>query len=133
MKSLIVEDEFSSRIIMQKMLAPYGETHVAVNGWEAVAVFELALLDEEPYDLVFLDIMMPEMDGFEVLKKIRKIEEKNGIIGPDWAKIIMMSGINNPKSIMKAFNAQCEAYLVKPIQPEKVKDYLKQFGFPKLQ
>jgi two-component system chemotaxis response regulator CheY len=128
MKTLIVEDEFTSRVVMHKLLSPCGECHIAVNGREAVEVFAQALHDGEPYDLVCLDIMMPEMDGFEVLRKIRKIEEKKGIIGPDWAKIIMVTAVNRPESIMQAFNSQCEAYLIKPIDGEKMLDHLRQFG-----
>lgn len=58
MKSLIVEDDFTSRLLMQKFLAPYGESHVAVNGKEAVAAFKNAISLGEPYHLVCLDIMI---------------------------------------------------------------------------
>ena len=129
MKTLIVEDEFTSRVVMHKLLTPFGECHIAVNGREAVEVFAQALNKDEPYDLVCLDIMMPEMDGFEVLRKIRRIEEKQGICGPHWVKIIMVTAVNEPKSIMQAFTSQCEAYLIKPIAREKMLAHLREFGF----
>ena len=79
MKTLIVEDEFTSRRLLQKILAAYGECDIAIHGKEALEAFRLARDEREPYDLICLDIMMPEMDGQETLKMIRKTEEEMGI------------------------------------------------------
>ena len=75
MRTLIVEDDFTSRLLMQAILAPCGECHIAVNGREAIQAFRLARAQGRPYDLVCLDIMMPEMDGHAVLKVLRAAEE----------------------------------------------------------
>ena len=114
---------------MQKLLSPYGESHIAVNGREAIEEFEQAIKDKNPYDLICLDIMMPEIDGFQALKEIRKIEEQNRIFGPDAVKIIMTTSVDNPKNIMEAFNAQCEAYLIKPIDRTKIIEHMQKLGF----
>ena len=74
MKALIVEDDFTSRLLLQGLLQPFGVCHVCINGKEAVEAFKIALDQKEPYDLVCLDIMMPEMDGQTALKEIRAIE-----------------------------------------------------------
>ncbi len=63
MKSLIVEDDFTSRNLMQIYLADMGPCHVAVNGREAVEAVTESLNEQKPYDVICLDIMMPEMDG----------------------------------------------------------------------
>jgi len=128
MKSLIVEDDFTSRVILQKMLLPYGETHIAVNGREAVQAFRQALKHHMPYDLVCLDIMMPGMDGHEALKRIRKVEEEEGVDGLRGVKIIMTTSVDDPKSIIEAFKSQCEAYLLKPVETAQIKVHLQKFG-----
>jgi two-component system chemotaxis response regulator CheY len=128
MKFLIVEDDFTSRVILQKMLQPYGETHIAVNGQEAVQAFKAALQYHMPYDLICLDIMMPGMDGQEALKKIRQIEDEQGIEGLRGVKIIMTTSLDDPKSIVEAFKSQCEAYLVKPIETAQIRVHLQKFG-----
>ncbi|HBN09144.1 MAG TPA: response regulator, partial [Cyanobacteria bacterium UBA8530] len=61
MRILIVEDDFTSRRLLQKILAPYGECEIAINGKEAVSAVELAWGEDAPYHLICLDIMMPEM------------------------------------------------------------------------
>ncbi|MFP4164065.1 MAG: response regulator [Chitinispirillaceae bacterium] len=119
MRILVVEDDMVSVKIMTKMLQPYGEIDVVVNGAQAVRMFESSLNDE-PYDVVFLDIMLPEMDGQEVLKSIRKKEEKLGIYGLDGVKVIMTTALDDSRNVMQAFKSQCEGYIVKPISKSKI-------------
>lgn len=128
MKSLIVDDDFFSRRILQTMLAGYGESHVAVDGKEAIFAFEQALAEEKPYDVICLDIMMPEMSGQEVLKTIRQTEEKRSIFGNDAVKIIMTTALDDGTNIRTAFREQCEAYLIKPISKSKLIGVLQEFG-----
>jgi two-component system, chemotaxis family, chemotaxis protein CheY len=125
MKSLIVEDDFTSRLLLQGLLQPHGECHICVNGIEALVAFRQALANKEPYDLVCLDIMMPEMDGQATLKAIRDEEAKAGILTRDGAKIIMTTALDDKKNIMNAFREQCDIYLVKPIDKEKLTESLR--------
>ena len=68
MKTLIVEDDFTSRLLMQELLKGFGMVNVAVDGQEGVEAVRLALKNGEPYNLVCLDIMMPELDGQQTLR-----------------------------------------------------------------
>ena len=126
MKTLIVEDDFTSRLIMQEILKQYGPAHVAVNGKEAVEAMGAALKDGKPYDLVCLDILMPEMDGKEALKQIRSQEEALGILSADVrVKIIMTTALDDIKNINASFWDLADAYLVKPIDKAKMLDELR--------
>ena len=120
MKTLIVEDDFTSRLIMQKIISPFGETHLAADGEEAMEAFRMAREEKRPYDLICLDIMMPKMNGHEVLAAIRKIEEEDGIDELDRVKIVMTTAIDNPEDAINTINGQCDAYLTKPIDKEKM-------------
>ncbi len=128
MRILIVEDEFGSRKLMQKFLSPYGVCDLAVDGEEAVEAFTLAMKEEEPYDLICLDIMMPKKDGQTVLKEIREIEERHNITGLDGVKIIMTTALNDSKNILEAFKSQCEAYIPKPISKQKLLEEMRALG-----
>jgi two-component system, chemotaxis family, chemotaxis protein CheY len=120
MKTLIVEDDFTSRLVLQGLLGRYGECHVAVNGKEAVEACADALITGKPYQLVCLDIMMPEMDGLAALKQIRADEERVGILSTSGAKIVMTTALGDLKNIMKAYDGLCDAYLTKPIDGERL-------------
>ncbi len=129
MRALIAEDDFTSRLLMQKLLAPYGESHVAINGREALEAFKSARLKRRPYDLICLDVMMPEMDGQTVLREIRAIEEGAGTRHERRVKILMTTALKDAKNVMTAFRELCDGYLVKPIDKAKLLKYLAELGF----
>ena len=125
MKILMAEDDFASRKFMDNYLSQYGECDVTVDGEEAVDAFMLALEDNEPYDLICLDVMMPVMDGYQVLKAIRDIETQRGISKKKRVKVIMTSALNEERNVKTAFELGCEAYSGKPIDVEKFDKLLK--------
>ena len=115
MTALIVEDDFIIRLLLQRMLAPFGECHVAVDGREAVEAFRLALESGQSYDFVSLDIMMPGMNGQEALRLMREMEEAKGIVSVNGSKIVMVTALSDYRSISEAHWHLCDGYLVKPI------------------
>jgi len=124
MKTLIVEDDFTSRLLLQELLKSYGPCHIAVNGKEAVEA-TAAALEDEPYDLICLDIMMPEMDGLEVLRRIREQEEARDILSSNGAKIVMTTALGDIKNVIAAYKSLCDGYLTKPIQKAKLLEELR--------
>lgn len=129
MKILIAEDDFISRTVLQEMLSPLGICHVAMDGVEAMAAYKQALEVKEPYDLICLDIMMPNLNGQEVLQQIRDIEKERGIGGSDMSRIIMVTALDDAKNIMAALvKGSCDAYLVKPVDSDKLMAEIKRLG-----
>ena len=90
-KILIAEDNFVSRKLLNKQLASLGEVDVASNGKEAITAVEMAINDHAFYDMIFLDIMMPEINGLQALVKIRNLESQHGLDEKHTSKIIMTS------------------------------------------
>ncbi|MBC8412945.1 MAG: response regulator [Nitrospira sp.] len=129
MRILVVEDDVTSRKILQKFLSEFGETDTGVNGEEAISAFKTAHAEGKPYELICLDIMMPIMDGQEALQQIREFEKENGIAANGEVKIIMTTALNDPKNIFEAFyTGGAISYLVKPIDKQKLLSELKQLG-----
>jgi len=127
MKTLIVEDECTGRLLLQELLKEYGPTHIAVDGQEAVDAARAALDAGEPYELICLDIMMPRMNGHQALKEIRAMEEAKGLISTEGARIIMTTALKDLKNVSEAYKSLCDKYLVKPIRMESLMDALREY------
>lgn len=128
MKILLAEDDFVTRKFMVNFLSKYGECDVTVDGMEAVDAFMMALEDEEPYDLVCLDIMMPVMDGYQALVGIRNLEKERKIPLEKGAKVIMTTALNEEKNVKMAFELGCTVYSGKPIDQNRFEQALKKLG-----
>jgi len=127
MRTLIVEDDFTSRLLLQAFLSRYGECHIAVNGKEALTAFRAAQESGQRYDLICMDIMMPEMDGQTAVKEIRALEEAGGTLSTQGVKIIMTTALDDVKNVVESFKLLCDAYLFKPIDTGKLLAHLKDF------
>ena len=126
MRILIVEDDFVGRKVMHQLLLEYGQCDVAVDGLEAVKAFDLAWEAGQPYDVMFLDIMMPNMSGHEALKIIRDKEKERGVQPANEVKVIMASALDDVKNVTQSFfQGGASAYLVKPIERRKVIEELR--------
>lgn len=114
MKSLVVEDVCMMRKLLERLLSPYGKCDSVGDGREALIKFNQAWISEEKYDVIFLDLMLPEISGEVVLKDIRDLEEKMGISNKERVKIIICSALSDYKNVIKVLKNQCDAYISKP-------------------
>ncbi len=95
MRILIVDDDADLGRLISNYLSSFGECEVAVNGQDAIESVKLAFEEAHPYDLICLDIMMPNLDGQAALKKIRDIEKEKGIRVGEGAKVIMITALDD--------------------------------------
>ncbi|MFW6415034.1 MAG: response regulator transcription factor [Thermodesulfobacteriota bacterium] len=127
---LIVEDEETGKHLLESFMSPYGQVDSVENGEAAVAAFDSAWKEADPYQLVLLDIMIPKMDGQEVLRWIRNYEREQGILSGQRAKIVMTTALDDPSNIMESFySGGADSYVVKPIELEKLQQELQNLGF----
>lgn len=121
MKCLIAEDNLMSRRILKELLAQQFDCDIAVNGQEAIDSFQLAHESKRPYDVIFMDIMMPEVDGMEALLCIRTLERRMEIPASLAVKVIMTTALDDPRTVIRSLN-ECEAdsYIVKPLSRQKL-------------
>ena len=131
MRFLVVDDDFQARSLIQRLLHPYGVTEVATDGEEAVEAFRFAHKQGEPYDLITLDILMPNIDGQEALREIREIEKELQIPTEKTVKVIMVSGLDDAKEVHDAFFlGSATSYIVKPIHNKALFDEITALGLP---
>ena len=126
LKVLVVDDLPSSLLIMQNLLAPYGglQTETAASGREAIE-----LVKNQNYDLIFMDQMMPEMDGIETVAAIRKLEMRNEELGKSVRRTPIIALTANAMRGMKEFYLEngFQDYLLKPISPEALDKVINRF------
>jgi two-component system, LytTR family, response regulator len=106
LKAVLVDDEELARGYLRELLAPHAEIHVVAecaNGFEAVK----AIAETSP-DLLFLDVQMPKLDGFEVLE----------LIEPSQAPVVIFVTAYDQYA-MRAFDAHAVDYLLKPFSAER--------------
>lgn len=128
MRILIVEDEVSNRLLLQRYLRDLHQVDAVVNGQEALEAFRLAHKDGEPYRLILLDIEMPVMNGLEALRAIREMEKT--LLAPvgQEAKVLMITAHNDKDSVVNAFfTGNASGYLVKPVEQETLLDCIAGF------
>jgi len=108
---LIVEDDEVTSYMLEFLLQREGYTVTKANdGKEALKLIE----NSKPFDIVLLDIMIPYINGFELVSHIRA--------QPAWEKtpVLMLSGKSQEKDIIKALDSGATDYIVKPFQPGEV-------------
>jgi len=116
---LVVDDVPLNVMLVEKMLSRFGFRILkAENGLEAMR----EILAQKP-DLVFLDIMMPIMDGFQTLEQIRKNPELSDV------RVVVLSALNSNEDIVKAYNLGANDFITKPIMLDKlINSVAKQLG-----
>ena len=108
---LVVDDTESNIDIAVEALGEQYEISVALDGESA-----LEIVEEEVPDLIFLDIMMPDMDGYEVCKRLRAAEKTRSI------PVVFLSAITGEEEKQKGFDLGAVDYLTKPIEPKALQD-----------
>ncbi len=128
MKILVVDDQFVSRQKAQKILSQYGDCDAASSGAEAIEAFKVSHDAGLPYDLIVMDILMPEVDGIETVRQIRDWEESIGIPFGRGVKILMVTATGS-SNVFDSFEAGCQGYIVKPFTKEKLVKAINTAGF----
>jgi len=107
---LMVDDVPLNLLVVTKMLTRFNfRIRTAANGVEA-----LEKMAEEKPDLVLLDILMPQMDGFEALQHIRSNPDTKD------TRVVILSALNSTEDIVKGFNLGANDFITKPIIMEKL-------------
>ena len=108
---LVVEDDQVVMTLLDHMLARRGfRVRRAVDGRQAAAIID----EVDPPSLVLLDVMLPYVDGFELMRRIRESDP--------WSKvpIIMLTAKSKERDVVRALEAGANDYVIKPFKPEEL-------------
>jgi two-component system, chemotaxis family, chemotaxis protein CheY len=129
MRILVIDDDFTCRVQSKALMSEFGDCDGASNGRTGLDLFKLAHGESHAYDVIVLDVDMPDMSGLDVLKELREWEEQKGHVKEGTAvNVIMLSALSDGRTVMTSFGAGCEVYLVKPLSRAKIQQALDEVG-----
>lgn len=129
MKGLIVEDEKSAQAILKSFLKPFGCCELADDGEEGLHKFREAFESNQPFDVIFLDIMMPKLDGQALLSRIRDFEQHNNVPVRAGVRVIMTTALGDQENVLTSHIEGCSGYLTKPIDREALFEIMRSLGY----
>ena len=118
MKIMVIDDVFMNILRLKEAVRAFGEVEGYQNAREGLEALQFAYLTNAPYDLLFLDILMPELSGFEVLDALVKM----GADRPpkERTKVVMVTSRNQEESVRKSIRSGASGYVIKPFQNERI-------------
>ena len=125
MRILIVEDDILGMQFLQAILSQHGQCSTAADGREAVQAYCQAVEESNPFDVIFMDIMMPVLNGLDALERIREFELFNAHRIPRSAIAVMATATSDSQGVVRSYCCcSAFAYLVKPILAKDVHDVM---------
>jgi len=116
---LVVDDNATNRTILNKTLASFGCFPEEVeSGKEALALLNLRMAEDRPFDAILLDHQMPEMDGEDVVRAVR-LQPKN-----DHTRLLILTSVGERGDARRFKEMGCDAYLTKPVRQSQLLDAL---------
>ena len=128
MRILIVDDEMVSRTKLELIMEYFGDCKAVDQGDDALAAFHEAHLDDDPFNLIMLDINLPDIDGIRVLSAIRNSEKHLNIEQARKAKILMTTSYRDKDRIVASVQSGCDDYIGKPFDLNLIRTKLGKLG-----
>jgi two-component system chemotaxis response regulator CheY len=130
LRVLIIEDEQVNREFLLLALRPYGDCVAAGTGEAGLREHRRALAESAPFQLVFLDIMLPGIDGLKALEMLRAAEEEFDVPDPDRALVIVTTVLDDDQSAARAFiQGRAASFMTKPFRVGQLREELAKLGF----
>lgn len=128
-RALIVDDSRYQRYLIVQALDGLFAPDEAADGREAVTLYLAALEAGTPYDLVVMDILMPELNGHDALASIRRLEREHGLDDEARVPAVMLSSLDDPGNMLRAqFESGAQAYVTKPFTAATLIEALTSLG-----
>ena len=128
MKILVVDDDVVIRKKLGAIMESFGQCKTVESGKAAIEAFSKAWDQWAPFDLITLDISMPDMDGTIVLYSIRDMEREKKVREDKKAKIFMVTGSSDKDTVVTSIQAGCDDYITKPFKKDLILEKIRNCG-----
>ena len=125
---MIVDDQPTNCQLINQWIKGFATTVQVYDGQKAWQAFIDAHFEKDPFHLIILDIMMPHMNGIDLLRKIRHWERDN-LIETEPSKVVFVTALDYQSNALAGFREGCESYLVKPLNKQIFLDTIENLGF----
>lgn len=126
MNILIIDDEPAVLTKMEAMLTPYGKCSQAASALQTMKLCADAVNGNVYFDLITIDIQLPDSNGIELLMSINQLEVKSNVAP---AKKIMITSSSTKENLQKAFLNGCDGFMVKPVKRDTLDQKMQSLGF----
>jgi two-component system chemotaxis response regulator CheY len=126
MRTLLVDDSSVVLLCLRSFVGKYGECDLARDGHQGIDAFTRSVEEQRPYDLICLDLQIPGLDGWTLLRLIRAREQEFQL--PTRSKILVITGTADADAVVNIKKEGADGYLLKPVSGEKLLDQLVRLG-----
>ena len=125
MRTLVIDDEFIALSKMIALLEPLGQCDAATNGQQAMDLFRKSISDGCPYQLITIDINMPDTNGIRLLGQLQREEQTH-----NWphARKLIVTAASTTSNVLAALTGDCDGFLAKPVRRNVLWDKLASLG-----
>jgi len=128
MKILIIDDEITALTKMKALLSAHGDCTMTTHAEQALRLFEAAIEDDTPFNLVFIDIQLSQSSGFDILDSLTQLEIQADV---NASVKIMVTASGTKANLVKAYTRECDGFLVKPVKRDILEEKLRNLGLVK--
>jgi len=129
MRILVIEDDMANRSYLGSVLARYGDVIDVDRATPGVDAFFEGHAQKNPLDVIFLDVGLDGLNGYQVEKEIRQFEAEHGVPQRDRVRIVMATGALLLEEVLKGFQLGCDLYLPKPFTREQIQGAMRELGY----
>lgn len=122
MRVLLIEDNKLVAQVAKKVLETHGTVELVASGEEGLRRLEASWNEPAPYQVAFIDLGLPGLDGEQTVAELRRLEAE---AGRGRMPVVVLTGKDDKEAIHNCFEAGCDYYLVKPLSKDKLQSTLK--------
>jgi len=125
MHTLIVDDDLDFQYVFSLQLKAHGDVECTSSFDEALLKFRSTLTSSNPFDIVFVDILMPNEGGLEVIHEIRKVEKEFHVSKAAQVTIVVITGLDMNTDVRNMLEDECELLITKPLYDGHIREFTK--------
>lgn len=126
MRILVIDDDFVSLQKMAVLLGEYGTCDQAQSAKQAMEMLKLSKKKHTPYDLMMIDINLPDVNGLDLM---RLIDQKERSLNLGRARKVVVTSESTVANVQTAHRYKCDSFIVKPVTPDIIRKKMIELGY----